>query len=107
MELLAPAGNKASFLAALNAGADAIYLAGQQFGARSYATNFTNDELEEVLSIGKIYGVKVYVAMNTLVKDQEVEAFLNQVEFLYHHGVDAIIMQDFGMIALCRPKYPD
>lgn len=107
MELLAPAGNKASFLAALNGGADAIYLAGQQFGARSYATNFTNDELEEVLSIGKIYGVKVYVAMNTLVKDQEVESFLNQVEFLYHHGVDAIIMQDFGMIALCRQKYPN
>lgn len=107
MELLAPAGNMESFIAALEAGADAIYLAGKTFGARGYAQNFTNEQLEEVIKLGKIYGVKVYITMNTLVKNSEVSSFLEQVEFLYHHGVDAIIMQDFGMMSLCRKKYPN
>lgn len=107
LELLVPAGNMASFIAAVNHGADAIYLSGKSFGARSFAPNFTMEELEQVLHLGKIYGVKVYVTMNTLIKDGEVEEFLRQVEFLYHHGVDAIIMQDFGMISLCLEKYPN
>lgn len=107
IELLVPAGSKEAFIAAVNHGADAIYLAGKMYGARSFAPNFTNEELKEVITLGKIYGVKVYVAMNTLIKEEEVESFLQQVEFLYHHGVDAIIMQDFGMICLCREKYPN
>ena len=77
------------------------------FGARSYAKNFTDDELKTVLKLGKIYGVKIYVTMNTLVKEQEVEDFLKEVEFLYSLGVDAILMQDFGMISLCLEKYPN
>lgn len=107
MELLAPAGNKESLIAAINSGADAIYLSGKKFGARAYALNFSNEELKEVIRIGKIYGVKIYVTMNTLVKENEVEEFLDQVEFLYANGVDAILMQDFGMICLCLKKFPN
>ena len=107
MELLVPAGDINSFYTALNNGADAIYLSGKMFGARSYAKNFTIDELKTVLKLGKIYGVKIYVTMNTLVKDNEVEDFLKEVEFLYSLGVDAILMQDFGMISLCLKKYPN
>lgn len=107
MELLAPAGNKESLIAAINSGADAIYLSGKKFGARAYALNFSNEELKEAIRIGKIYGVKIYVTMNTLVKENEVEEFLDQVEFLYVNGVDAILMQDFGMICLCLKKFPN
>ena len=107
MELLVPAGDINSFYAALNNGANAIYLSGKMFGARSYAKNFTEDELKTVLKLGKIYGIKIYVTMNTLVKENEVEDFLKEVEFLYNLGVDAILMQDFGMISLCLEKYPN
>ncbi len=107
MELLCPAGNKESLIAAINNGADAIYLSGKKFGARAFASNFSNEELKEAIRIGKIYGVKIYVTMNTLVKENEVDEFLNQVEFLYSNGVDAILMQDFGMICLCLRKYPN
>ena len=107
MELLVPAGDINSFYAALESRADAIYLSGKMFGARSYAKNFTIDELKTVLKLGKIYGVKIYVTMNTLVKESEVEDFLKEVEFLYSLGVDAILMQDFGMISLCLKKYPN
>lgn len=107
MELLCPAGNKESLIAAINSGADAIYLSGKKFGARAFAANFSNEELKEAIRIGKIYGVKIYVTMNTLVKEDEVDEFLNQVEFLYSNGVDAILMQDFGMLCLCLRKYPN
>ena len=107
MELLCPAGNKESLIAAINSGADAIYLSGKKFGARAFATNFSNEELKEAIRIGKIYGVKIYVTMNTLIKENEIDEFLSQVEFLYSNGVDAILMQDFGMICLCLKKYPN
>lgn len=107
MELLCPAGNKESLIAAINSGADAIYLSGKKFGARAFATNFSNEELKEAIRIGKIYGVKIYVTMNTLIKENEIDEFLSQVEFLYSNGVDAILMQDFGMICLCLEKYPN
>lgn len=107
MELLCPAGNKESLIAAINSGANAVYLSGKRFGARAFAANFSNEELKEAIRIGKVYGVKIYVTMNTLVKENEIEEFLEQVEFLYSNGVDAILMQDFGMICLCLRKYPN
>ncbi len=106
MELLVPAGNMESLYAAINYGADAVYLAGKNFGARSFAPNFSQEELRKAIRLGKLYGVKIYITMNTLVKETEVAAFLQQVEFLYQNHVDAIIMQDFGMMCLCRTKYP-
>lgn len=107
MELLSPAGNKESLLMAINYGADAVYLSGKSFGARAYANNFTNEELVEAIKLGKIYNVKIYVTMNTLIKESEVDSFIEQVKFLHKNGVDAIIMQDFGMISLCRNMFPD
>ena len=106
-ELLIPAGDMESLQQAIHNGADAVYLGCKNFGARKYAKNFDNDEIIEALKIAHLYGVKIYVTMNTLVKDDEVDSFLQQIEFLYQIGVDAIIIQDFGMLCLVREKYPD
>lgn len=106
-ELLIPAGDMESLQQAIHNGADAVYLGCKSFGARKYAKNFDNDEIIEALRIAHLYGVKIYVTMNTLVKDDEVDSFLQQVEFLHRIGVDAIIIQDFGMLCLVREKYPD
>ena len=106
-ELLVPAGNMESLKQAIFNGADAIYLGCKSFGARKFAKNFDNDEIVEAIKQAHLYGVKIYVTMNILVKDNEVEQFLEQVEFLHKNGVDAIIIQDFGMICLVRQKYPN
>lgn len=106
-ELLVPAGDMESLYQAVANGADAVYLGCKCFGARKFAKNFDNNEIIKVLKYAHLYGVKIYVTMNTLVKDEEVEDFLNQVEFLHKNGVDAIIIQDFGMLCLVREKYPD
>lgn len=105
-ELLAPAGNMECLKQAVFNGADAVYLAGKTFGARKFAQNFTNEELVEAIKFCHLYDVKVYVTMNTLVKDNEVDDFLEQAEFLHNNGVDAILVQDFGMICLLREKFP-
>ena len=88
-------------------GADAVYGACQCFGARKFAKNFSRDEIVEAIRLCHLYGVKFYVTMNTLVKDSMVSSFLEQIEFLYQHGVDAVIMQDFGMISYVLEKYPN
>lgn len=106
-ELLVPAGDMASLYQAVANGADAVYLGCKSFGARKFAKNFDNEEILEALKYAHLYGVKVYVTMNTLVKDDEVMAFLEQVEFLHKHKVDAILIQDFGMLCLVREKYPN
>ena len=106
-ELLAPAGDIESLYQAIHNGADAVYLGLKTFGARAYSKNFDNDEIIKAIETAHLYGVKIYVTMNTLVKDSEVEDFLEQVEFLYLNGVDAIIMQDYGMINLVRRMYKD
>ncbi len=106
-ELLVPAGDMESLKQAIFNGADAVYLGCKCFGARKFAKNFDNEEIKEALKLAHLYGVKIYVTMNTLVKDNEVEDFLSQVEFLYKNGVDAIIIQDFGMLCLVREMYPD
>lgn len=106
-ELLAPAGNMECLKAAVLNGADAVYLACKNFGARKFASNFTNDEIKEAIKFCHLYGVKVYVAMNTLVKNKEVESFIEQARFLHKNGVDAILVQDFGMICLLREMFPN
>ena len=82
-ELLAPAGNIESLYAAIEAGCDAVYLSGYMFGARQFATNFSNEELIEVIKLCHLYGVKVYVTVNTLIYEEEVETFLNYIDFLH------------------------
>lgn len=107
IELLAPAGNMESLIAAIEAGCDAVYLGGYMFGARSYAGNFSDEEIIEAINYAHLYGVKVYVTANTLVYEDEVTTFLNYVDFLHKNNVDAIIIQDIGMMDLLKQTYPN
>ena len=107
VELLSPVGNMECLFAAINANCDAVYLSGINFGARSFAGNFTNEELVFAINTCHLYGVKVYVTVNTLIYDIEVERFMNYIDFLYRNNVDAVIMQDMGMIDLVRKTYPN
>lgn len=106
-ELLAPAGNMECLKQAIFSGADAVYVGCKKFGARKFASNFTNDEIIEAIKLCHLYGVKIYATMNTLVKNDEVDSFLNQAEFLHKNGIDAILIQDFGMLCLVLEKYPN
>lgn len=106
-EVLSPVGCMESLYQAIHNGADAVYLGIKEFGARKFAKNFTDSELIEAIKLSHLYGVRVYVTMNTLIKDNEVDDFLDRVLFLHKAGVDALIMQDFGMICLVRKMYPN
>lgn len=106
-ELLAPVGNMESLKAAIAAGCDAVYLSGKQFGARSFAENFTKEQLKEVIDLSHLYGVKVYITVNTLIYDEEVEDFIDYIDYIHNINVDAVIMQDLGMIDLVRKIYPN
>ena len=105
-ELLAPAGDFTSLKATILAGCDAVYLGGKLFGARAFSNNFSNDELIEAIKYAHLYGVKVYVTVNTLVYEREVDKFMDYIDFLYRHNVDALIVQDIGMMDLIRKTYP-
>lgn len=107
IELLSPAGNMECLKAAIHAGCDAAYLGGSSFGARAFSKNFTDHEIIDAINYAHLYGVKVYVTMNTLVYENETTAFLNYVEFLHKNNVDAIILQDFGMFDLIRKTFPN
>ena len=106
MEILSPAGNFECLKAAIMAGADAVYLGGKLFGARAFSNNFTDEELIEAIKYAHLYNVKVYVTVNTLIYEREVEKFLSYVDFLYKNNVDALIIQDIGMMDLIRKTYP-
>lgn len=106
-ELLSPAGDMESLIAAIMAGADAVYIGGKNFGARSFAPNFTKEELVTAINTCHLYGVKLYVTANTLIYETEVEDFLNYMKYLHKIGVDAVIMQDIGMIDLVRKILPN
>ena len=107
IELLSPVGNMDMMYMAIHNGADAIYLAGKSYGARKYAKNFSNEELVAVIKYAHLYGVKVYVTVNTVIYDSEIEDVLNYIEFLYRNHVDALIMQDIGIIRLVRKMFPN
>lgn len=107
IELLAPAGSMESLYAAVQNGADAVYLGGNKFSARAYASNFGEEEMTKAVEYCHIYGVKVYVTLNTLLKENEVNEALNYAAFLYSIGVDGIIIQDTGLAALINKNLPD
>lgn len=107
IELLVPAGGREQFLAAVENGADAIYVGGQLFNARAGAQNFNDDELVLALDYAHRRGVKVYVTMNTLLSDDELEPALRYASFLHDSGVDAIIVQDIGFGELVHRALPD
>ena len=106
-EILCPVGNMECLYQAVANGADAVYLSLKNYGARKFADNFSSDTVIDAIKYCHLYGVKVFVTMNTLVKTEEVPSFLEQVEFLHKNHVDAIIMQDFGMICLVREMFPN
>jgi len=105
-ELLAPAGSREAFTAALESGADAIYLGGQMFGARHYAANFTDEELAAAVRDAHLRGVFVYVTVNILLDDSEIPALITYLRHLYTIGVDAIIVQDLGVARIARRVTP-
>jgi len=105
-EILAPAGSKESMIGAINAGADAIYLAGKRFGARAYANNFDDESLVDVISYAHLRGVFVYVAINTVMYDDEIDDLLAYTDQLVTHHVDAFIVQDLGVMDLLIHRYP-
>lgn len=106
-ELLAPAGSIESLKTAVNSGADAVYLSGKNFGARKFAHNFSEKEISEATEYAHLRGVKVYVTVNTLVKDYELPSVAKYLLKLYQIGVDAILVQDLGVINLARRIVPN
>lgn len=106
-ELLAPAGDMDCLVAAVNGGADAVYLGARSFGARAYAKNFDMDELSRAVVYCHLHGVKVYVAFNTLINDGEMADALALAGELYRIGVDALIVADLGLVRRLRSELPN
>ena len=106
-ELLAPVGNIEGLYAAINSGANAVYLGGNKFSARAYASNFDNEEMKKAVDYCHSYNVKIYVALNTLIKEKEIKEALKYVGYLYEIGVDALIIQDLGLFKKIVEEYPD
>lgn len=107
IELLSPAGGVQSIYAAVQNGTDAIYLGGSRFSARAYASNFTDEDMEKVVDYCHTYGVKIYVTVNTLIKENEIKDVIAYIGFLYKIGVDALIVQDVGVAALIKKNFSD
>lgn len=106
VELLAPVGNKEALIAAVEAGADAVYLAGKSFGARAYASNFADEELADAVRFSHLRNVLVYVTVNTLVDDSELPELVRYLRYLYEISVDAIIVQDVGVAKVAKEVVP-
>ncbi len=107
IELLAPCGNMEALKAAVAAGCDAVYLGLTTFSARAFAGNFTHEEFIEAISYCHVRGVKIYVTMNTLLFESEVQNAIKEIEFLYDHDVDAVLVQDLGLFHLIRTMFSD
>lgn len=107
IELLAPAGSEEAFVAAVQNGADAIYIGGNQFGARAYAKNFDRETMISLFDYAHLRGVKVYVTVNTIVLEDEFEQVKEYLTFLYENQCDGVIVQDLGVISFLRNTYPD
>ncbi|WP_288194180.1 U32 family peptidase [uncultured Methanobrevibacter sp.] len=106
-ELLAPAGSYDIFVIAINAGADAVYLSGHRYGARAFAENFTSEELEQAVRYAHLNGATVHVTVNTLMNNSEVISVLKYLHYLYRIGVDAVIIQDLGIVNLTHKFIPN
>ncbi|WP_302558489.1 peptidase U32 family protein [Holdemania filiformis] len=106
-ELLAPAGSMDALIAAVNNGADAVYLGSTRFGARAYAGNFDEQQLRQAVHYCHQHEVKVYVTVNTLIFENELDDAKALIDFLYHTDVDALIVQDLGLVSWIRRAYPD
>lgn len=106
-ELLAPVGSMDHLKVAINAGASAVYLSGKDYGARKFACNFTLDEIRDAVNIAHMHNVRVYVTVNILIKQDELEDVINYLANLYAMGVDAVLIQDLGLVKLINEHLPD
>ena len=106
MELLAPAGSPAHLIAALDAGADAVYLGGKRFSARKFAGNFSDEEMKEAVRMAHGKGASVYVTLNTLIGDMENQALAAYLQFLGTIPIDGLLVQDFGVVSMVRKIAP-
>ena len=106
-ELLAPAGSYEIFRIAINAGADAVYLAGHRYGARAFAQNFTSEELEKAVEYAHLNGAQIHVTVNTLINNSEIIPVLKYLHYLYRIGVDAVIVQDLGIVNIASKFIPN
>ncbi len=107
IEILAPAGSYESFMAAIRAGADAVYAGGPYFGARAFADNFTVEKLLEAIDYAHLHGRKFYLTVNTLLKDHEMSRLYEYLLPLYRQGLDAVIVQDVGVLDFVRSHFPE
>ena len=105
-ELLAPAGNLEIFKGVIESGADAVYVGGSMFGARAYANNFTEEELLEAIDFAHLRGVKVYLTVNTLIKNSEFSKLYDYLLVYYKRGIDAVIVQDIGVVKAIHEYFP-
>ena len=106
-ELLAPVGSMEHLKVAINAGASSVYLSGKNYGARKFAENFTIEEIAEAVNIAHMHNVKAYITVNTLIRENELENVINYLSKLYSIGVDAVLIQDLGLIELINEYLPD
>ncbi|WP_301955257.1 DUF3656 domain-containing protein [Mitsuokella jalaludinii] len=107
VELLAPAGSREALVAAVENGANAIYLAGNAFGARAYASNFDREALREAIHFAHLRKVAIHVTVNTIVADEEMEPLRDYLRFLYEAGADAVLVQDLGVARVAHETVPD
>ena len=106
VELLAPAGTKEAFYAAVENGANAVYLAGKMFGARAYAANFDEQELSDVIRYAHLKNAQVHVAVNTIIDNEELPKLKEYLSFLSSVGADAVLVQDLGAARLANRTVP-
>lgn len=105
-ELLAPAGSLEILKGVIESGADAVYVGGSMFGARAYANNFTEEELLEAIDFAHLRGVKVYLTVNTLIKNSEFSKLYDYLLVYYKRGLDAVIVQDLGVVKAIHEYFP-
>ena len=105
-ELLAPAGSLEILKGVIESGADAVYVGGSMFGARAYANNFTEEELLEAIDFAHLRGVKVYLTVNTLIKNSEFSKLYDYLLPYYKRGLDAVIVQDIGVVKAIHEYFP-
>ena len=106
MEVLAPAGSRDAFIGAVNAGADAVYLGGARYGARAYAENFGQDELVRSIRDAHLFGRRVYLTVNTLTRDEELDALEDFLTPYADAGLDGVIVQDLGVLEMIHKLFP-
>ena len=107
MEIVSPAGDYGRFLACVKAGADSVYLGLKGIGARRKAPNFTLDELKDAIDLAHSKGIKIFLTLNTIYKDSEIESLYENLKTLYMWGIDAFIVQDIGMIKFIKDNFPE